>query len=373
MQQKKVENYKQTPFFEIHKSLNARILPFAGYYMPIEYTSINEEHINVRTNAGIFDVSHMGEIWIKGNNSYEFLQWVLSNDISILTPGKAQYNYFPNHSGGIVDDLIVYKFDENEYLLVVNASNIEKDYNWLINENKYDVTIINDSDNYAQLAIQGPKAIDILQQITNSNLKNIPYYSFTIGNIGNVSNVIISNTGYTGSGGFELYFTPKDATYIWNTIIESGKEHSLRPAGLGARDTLRTEMGYLLYGNDINDNTSPIQAGLAWITKFAPYKNFINKANLYNEIKNGTKQKLVHFKMIDKGIPRHNYEIKNSQGETIGIVTSGTMSPILKEGIGMGYVLTEYSSTDNIIFINIRDRLLKAKIVKAPFVKTNIS
>jgi aminomethyltransferase len=336
--------------------------------MPLEYTGITDEHMSVRQTAGIFDVSHMGEIWVKGPKALQFIQWVTSNDASKLYPGKVQYSCFPNGKGGIVDDLLVYKFDDQKYLLVVNASNIEKDWNWLNTQNKIGAILENSSDNISQLAIQGSKSVEILQHLTSINLSHMNYYSFTTGEIAGIKDVIISATGYTGAGGFELYFYNKDAVKIWNTIFDSGKTFGLKPIGLGARDTLRLEMGYCLYGNDIDDTTSPLEAGLNWITKFENYKDFIDKSFLERQLKSGVIRKLVGFKMIDRCIPRHDYEIKDDKGNKIGKVTSGTMSPIIKQGIGMGYVQTEFSKPGNIIFINIREKLLKAEIVKPPFV-----
>lgn len=360
---------KTTPFLKIHESLGAKIVPFAGYMMPVEYSGINDEHITVRTSAGIFDVSHMGEIWVKGKGALDFVQWVTSNDASRLIVGKAQYSCFPNGKGGIVDDLLVYKFNDEKYLLVVNASNIEKDWLWLKSQNKFNVELENGSDTISQLAIQGPIATEILQKLTKVNLSNIKYYSFAVGEFAGVKDVIISNTGYTGAGGFEIYFDNKVSEKVWNSIMEVGKPLGLKPIGLGARDTLRLEMGYTLYGNDIDDTTSPIEAGLGWITKFENHKNFIDKEFLYNQYKSGTSRKLIGFEMIDRGIPRHEYRIKDSQNNDLGVVTSGTMSPILKKGIGMGYVETEYSEIGSEIYISIREKLIKAKVVKLPFIK----
>jgi glycine cleavage system T protein len=359
---------KTTPLKNIHEKLGAKMIPFAGFLMPLEYTGITDEHLSVRHSAGIFDVSHMGEIWVKGPKALQFIQWVTSNDASKLNPGKVQYSCFPNGKGGIVDDLLVYKYDDQKYLLVVNASNIDKDWNWLNTQNKIGAILENSSDNISQLAIQGSKSVEILQHLTSVNLSHMKYYSFTIGEIAGIKDVIISATGYTGAGGFELYFYNKDAVKIWNTIFDAGKAFGLKPVGLGARDTLRLEMGYCLYGNDIDDTTSPIEAGLSWITKFENHKNFIDKSFLEKQLKSGVTRKLVCFKMIDRGIPRHDYEIKDAKGNKIGKVTSGTMSPIIKQGIGMGYVQTEFSKPGNIIFINIREKLLKAEIVKPPFI-----
>jgi aminomethyltransferase len=363
------ENLKTTPFISIHQSLGAKIVPFAGFLMPVEYTGINDEHATVRNGVGVFDVSHMGEIWIKGPRALDFVQWVTSNDALKLKPGKIQYSCFPNGKGGIVDDLLVYKYSKEKYLLVVNASNIEKDWNWLNEQNKFGVELENSSDRIAQLAIQGPKAIDVLQKLTNIELNKVNYYNFTVGKIADCDDVIISNTGYTGAGGFELYCYNKDAISIWNAIFEAGKEFGIKPIGLGARDTLRLEMGYCLYGNDIDDSTSPIEAGLGWITKFEPHKDFIDKDLLLTQLNKGVEWRLIGFELVDKGIPRHDYEIAENNGNVIGKVTSGTMSPTLKKGIGMGYVKTSFANPDTEIFIKIRDKLIKAKVVKLPFIK----
>ncbi len=359
---------KATPFKNIHEKLGAKMVPFAGYIMPLEYTGITDEHMSVRQSAGVFDVSHMGEIWVKGPNALQFLQWVTSNDVSRLYPGKVQYSCLPNGKGGIVDDILVYKFDEQKYLLVVNASNIEKDWNWLNNQNHFGAILENASDKIAQLAIQGPKAIEILQKLTPLDLAAMKNYTFQTSSFAGAKEVIISQTGYTGAGGFELYFNNDDSATIWNAIFEAGKSFNIKPVGLGARDTLRLEMGYCLYGNDIDDTTSPIEAGLGWITKFENHKNFIDKEYLENQIKIGLQRKLVAFVMLDRGIPRHNYQIKDSYNNIIGFVTSGTMSPILKQGIGMGYVSIGNSTPETSICIEIREKLLKARIIKAPFI-----
>lgn len=359
---------KNTPFTRMHIEAGAKMLPFAGYNMPIEYSGIKDEHMTVRNGVGVFDVSHMGEIWIKGKNALDFVQYVTSNDASKLVPGQAQYSCFPNGKGGIVDDLLVYYYEQDKYLLVVNASNTEKDYNWLVANNKFNVEIENASDNIAQLAIQGPNATAVMQKLTEVDLKSIPYYHFTTGKFAGVDNVIISATGYTGAGGFEIYFYNEYADTIWNALFEAGKEYDIKPIGLGARDTLRLEMGFCLYGNDIDDSTSPLEAGLGWITKFTPEKDFIDKSFLVNQKEQGIKSRLRGFKMIDKGIPRHEYEITDAEGELIGKVTSGSISPVLGIGIGMGYVKFENSEIGNNIYISIRGKLLKAEIVKLPFI-----
>jgi aminomethyltransferase len=359
---------KRTPFFEIHKQYNAKIVEFAGYEMPVEYVGIKEEHLTVRNGVGVFDVSHMGEIWVKGSKALPFLQKVTSNDVAALKPGQAQYSCFPNGKGGIVDDLLVYFFEHEKYMLVVNASNIEKDYNWLVSQNDLGAELENASDRIAQLAIQGPKAVQVLQKLTNTDLGAIKYYTFTVGNFAGIDNVIISATGYTGAGGFELYFYNQYSEKIWEAIFEAGTEEGIKPIGLGARDTLRLEMGFCLYGNDIDDTTSPIEAGLGWITKFADHKEFIDKPLFLKQKTEGTSRRLRGFEMIDRGIPRHGYEITDADGAVIGVVTSGTQSPILGKGIGMGYVATAHSNIGSEIYIQVRGKLLKAKVVKVPFI-----
>ena len=329
---------KTTPFTEKHIALGAKMHEFAGYNMPIEYSGIIDEHLTVCNGVGVFDVSHMGEFWVKGPHALDFLQKVTSNNVAALVPGKIQYTCFPNEDGGIVDDLLVYQYEPEKYLLVVNASNIEKDWNWCISHNTEGAELENSSDNMAQLAVQGPKAIQALQKLTDINLADIPYYTFKVGEFAGEKNVIISNTGYTGAGGFELYFYPDAAMKIWDAVFEAGAEFGIKPIGLGARDTLRLEMGFCLYGNDLDDTTSPIEAGLGWITKFVDGKNFTNRSMLEKQKAEGTVRKLVGFEMIDRGIPRHGYELTTAEGDKIGVVTSGTMSPIRKIGIGMGYV-----------------------------------
>jgi aminomethyltransferase len=359
---------KNTPFTQFHVALGAKMLPFAGFNMPIEYSGIIDEHLTVRNGVGVFDVSHMGEIWVKGPKALDFVQKVTSNDASSLVSGKVQYSCFPNGKGGIVDDLLVYYWDDQKYLLVVNASNTEKDYNWLVSQNTEGVEIENASDNIAQLAIQGPKALQALQKLTEVDLSSIEYYSYRIGNFAGVENVIISATGYTGAGGFELYFYNEDADKIWSAIFEAGDEFGIKPIGLGARDTLRLEKGYCLYGNDIDDTTSPIEAGLGWITKFNKGKEFIDEAFLLKQKENGVDRMLRGFKLIDRGIPRHGYEIVDANENILGVVTSGTMSPVLGYGIGMGYVKTSQTKIGTEIFIKIRNKLLKAEVVRLPFI-----
>lgn len=361
---------KTTPFTETHIALGAKMHEFAGYNMPIEYSGIIDEHLTVCNAVGVFDVSHMGEFWVKGPNALEFLQQVTSNNVATLPVGKAQYTCFPNEEGGIVDDLLVYHYESEKYLLVVNAANIEKDWNWCVSHNTVSAELENASDHMAQLAIQGPKAMEVLQKLTPVDLSEIPYYAFTTGEFAGQKDVIISNTGYTGAGGFELYFYPEAGQAIWKAIFEAGAPEGIKPIGLGARDTLRLEMGFCLYGNDLSDTTSPLEAGLGWITKFVEGKNFISRALLEKQKAEGLKRKLIAFEMVDRGIPRHGYELVNADGEKIGEVTSGTMSPMRKIGIGMGYVQTAaYTALGTEIFIDVRGRKLKAVIVKAPFRK----
>jgi aminomethyltransferase len=359
---------KNTPFAEKHMALGAKMAEFAGYNMPISYTGINDEHAAVRTNAGIFDVSHMGEFILKGENALELIQRITSNDASKLTNGKAQYSCFPNETGGIVDDLIVYCIEENKaYMLVVNASNIEKDWNWIVNNNTHNVEMHNISDKTCLLAIQGPNATKMLQVLTDIDIMNLKYYTFVKGKFAGVDNVLISATGYTGAGGVEIYFEDSDnaANIIWDKIFEVGGPQGLKPIGLGARDTLRLEMGYCLYGNDIDDTTSPLEAGLGWITKFT--KDFTSKEIFEKQKANGLTRKLVGLEMVEKGIPRHDYEIKDTAGHTIGKVTSGTQSPSLNKAIAMGYVDEPYTKLGNQVYIKIREKLLTAKVVKMPF------
>ena len=360
---------KTTPFTDVHIALGAKMHEFAGYNMPIKYSGIIDEHNTVVNGVGVFDVSHMGEFWVKGPHALELIQKITSNDASKLPLGKAQYTCFPNETGGIVDDLLVYHYEPEKYLLVVNASNIDKDWNWCVSHNTVGAELENASDRMAQLAIQGPKATEVLQRLTPVDLSSIPYYAFTTGEFAGCPQVIISNTGYTGAGGFELYFYPEDAKKIWDAIFEAGKPEGIKPIGLGARDTLRLEMGFCLYGNDLDDTTSPIEAGLGWITKFVDGKDFTNRAELERQKKEGVSRKLCAFELVDKGIPRHGYAIVDAEGKEIGHVTSGTMSPVLKKGIGMGYVQTAYAKPGTEIYIQVRNRNLKAQVVKAPFRK----
>jgi len=341
------------------------MVPFAGYNMPVRYSSDLEEHMTVRKGVGVFDVSHMGEFLLKGPQALDLIQRVTSNDAAKLMDGQAQYSCFPNKTGGIVDDLVVYKIKDNDYMLVVNASNIEKDWNWISSFNSKGVDMKNVSEDLCLFAVQGPKAIEVLQKITNVNLSVINYYHFTTGELAGVKDVVISNTGYTGSGGFEIYVNKQYAEKLWKGIFEAGKSFDIKPIGLGARDTLRLEKGYCLYGNDIDDTTSPIEGGLGWITKFT--KEFTNSDAIKRQKEEGVKRKLVGFKMIDKGIPRHDYEIKDIHGAVIGKVTSGTISPVLNIGIGLGYVTTENAGPGKEIFISVRNKDLKASVIKLPF------
>lgn len=351
---------------DVHEKLGGKMVPFAGYNMPVRYSSDIEEHMTVRNGVGIFDVSHMGEFLISGPNALKLIQKVTSNDASKLEIGKAQYSCLPNDTGGIVDDLLVYQMKEEQYLLVVNASNIEKDWNWIESKNDVNAEMKNISDDFSLFAVQGPKAVEVLQKLTSVNLSEIKFYNFEVGDFAGAEHVIISATGYTGSGGFELYIHNKDAEGIWNKIMEAGAEFDIKPIGLGARDTLRMEMGYCLYGNDIDDTTSPLEAGLGWISKFT--KEFINSAALKKQKEVGVAKKLIGFKMIDRGIPRHDYEIQDAEGNVIGRVTSGTQSPVLSQGIGLGYVKTEYSAAGTEIFVAVRNRKLKAQVSKLPLI-----
>ncbi len=360
---------KRTALFEVHQKLGAKILPFAGFEMPIKYTGDIEEHVTVRKGVGVFDVSHMGEFWVEGPDALKFVQWVTSNDASVLFDGKVQYSCFPNGKGGIVDDLLVYRFAEDKYLLVVNAANIEKDWNWCNSQNKFNVKLTNASDETSQLAIQGPLALKAMQKLTDTPVEDMEYYTFKVLSFAGIPNVLFSTTGYTGAGGCEIYFPNEYAQKIWDAVFEAGKEFDIKPIGLAARDTLRLEMGYCLYGNDIDDTTSPIEGGLGWITKFVDHKDFIDKDYLWNQKQNGVTKKLIGFTMIDRGIPRHGYEIVDAEGNKIGHVTSGTISPMTREGIGMGYVPSEFSKKDSEIFIHIRNKNLKAKVVRPPFYK----
>ncbi|MBE7630211.1 glycine cleavage system aminomethyltransferase GcvT [Tenacibaculum piscium] len=358
---------KNTALTHIHEALGAKIVPFAGYNMPVQYDGINIEHETVRKGVGVFDVSHMGEFFLKGENALALIQKIATNDASKLVPGKAQYSCMPNADGGIVDDLIIYMIAENEYMLVVNASNIEKDWNWISSHNDLNVEMENRSDDWSLLAIQGPKAVEAMQSLTTVNLSTIKFYTFEIADFAGIPNVIVSATGYTGSGGFEIYVKNKDVEQLWKKVFEAGADWGIKPIGLAARDTLRLEMGYCLYGNDIDDTTSPLEAGLGWITKFT--KDFVNAEALKAQKEAGVTKKLVAFELTERGIPRHDYEIVDADGTVIGRVTSGTMSPSLGKGIGLGYVTVENSKVDTAIFIQVRKKQIPAKVVKLPFYK----
>jgi len=358
---------KNTALTEKHIALGAKMVPFAGYNMPVTYEGINAEHATVRNGVGVFDVSHMGEFILKGENALDLIQRVTSNDASKLYDGKVQYSCLPNKDGGIVDDLLVYKIDDKTYMLVVNASNIEKDWNWIQQFNSKAVEMHNISDQTSLLAIQGPKAADALQTLTDVDLASMEYYTFVKGTFAGIDNVVISATGYTGAGGFEIYFENQYADQIWDAIFEAGAPYNIQPIGLGARDTLRLEMGFCLYGNDIDDSTSPIEAGLGWITKFS--KTFTNSEALLAQKEAGIQKKLVGFEMIDRGIPRHDYEIADAEGNIIGKVTSGTQAPSLQKAIGMGYIAKDFTKEGTEVFILIRNTPIKAKVVKFPFYK----
>ncbi len=358
---------KNTALSQTHIELGAKMVPFAGFNMPVQYEGVNAEHETVRNAVGVFDVSHMGEFLLTGPGALDLIQKISSNDASTLTIGRAQYSCMPNGKGGIVDDLIIYRIKEEQYLLVVNASNIEKDWNWISSNNTFDVEMRNLSDDYSLLAIQGPKAVEAMQSLTSVDLSAIKYYHFEVADFAGIDYVIISATGYTGSGGFEIYCKNSEVQQVWDKVFEAGKAYGIKPIGLAARDTLRLEMGFCLYGNDIDDTTSPIEAGLGWITKFT--KDFIDSDFLKKQKEEGVSRKLVAFEMVERGIPRHDYRILDQNGNAIGKVTSGTMSPSMKVGIGLGYVTLEHAALDTEIFIEIRDKGVKAKVVKLPFYK----
>jgi len=358
---------KNTALTHVHEALGAKMVPFAGFNMPVLYEGVNAEHDTVRNGVGVFDVSHMGEFLLSGPNALNLIQKVTSNDAATLTIGRAQYSCLPNATGGIVDDLIVYKMKEEEYLLVVNASNIDKDWEWISAHNDLGVTMRNLSDDYSLLAIQGPMAMEAMQALTSIDLAAIKYYHFEVADFAGIEHVIISATGYTGSGGFEIYAKNSEIEQIWNKVFEAGAAYDIKPIGLAARDTLRLEMGFCLYGNDINDTTSPLEAGLGWITKFN--KNFVNSDALKQQKEAGVTRKLVGFELLDRGVPRQDYEIVDAQGTIIGVVTSGTMAPSLNKGIGMGYVPVAFAAEDSEIFIRIRKNDVPAKVVKLPFYK----
>jgi aminomethyltransferase len=365
---------KKTAFTHMHEKLGAKMHEFAGYNMPIQYGNINEEHETVRKAVGVFDVSHMGEFWVSGTKALAFLQRITTNNVAALSDGKVQYSCFPNGEGGIVDDLLVYRFAEDRYLLVVNAANIEKDWNWCVKQAeimglKVGEELVNASDDLAQLAVQGPKALEAMQKLTSTTVTDMEYYTFKQIDFAGIPNVIFSTTGYTGSGGCEIYIPNEYAQQLWDSVMEAGEEFGIKPIGLGARDTLRLEMGFCLYGNDINDTTSPIEAGLGWITKFVDGKDFIDRDHM-QKLKDGSLTKRLRgFEMIDRGIPRQHYEICDAEGNVIGEVTSGTQSPMMKKGIGMGYIAKEHAKFGSEIFIKVRKKLLKAQVVKMPIYK----
>ncbi|TDQ18415.1 aminomethyltransferase [Algoriphagus boseongensis] len=361
------DQIKKIALNDLHVSLGGKMVPFAGFNMPVRYSSDNEEHLCVRNGVGVFDVSHMGEFFVEGPHALELIQKVTSNDASKLVVGQAQYSCFPNETGGIVDDLIVYKFSDEKYMLVVNASNIDKDWAWVNKYNTMGAKLTNASDEYSLFAVQGPKAIEAVQSLTPVNLTEVKFYHFTVGEFAGVKDVIISGTGYTGAGGFEIYVKNEDAEKVWKAIFEAGKDFDIKPIGLGARDTLRLEMGYCLYGNDITDTTSPIEAGLGWITKFT--KDFTNSEAIKKHKEEGVSRKLVGFVMQERGIPRGHYPIVDAAGEIIGEVTSGTQSPSMGVGIGLGYVKTEFSKPGTEIFIQVRNKNLKAQVEKLPLLK----
>lgn len=359
---------KKTALYDKHVALGAKIVPFAGFEMPVQYEGVTAEHETVRNGIGVFDVSHMGEFLISGAGALDLIQKVTTNDASTLTIGRAQYSCMPNGKGGIVDDLIIYMVKENEYLLVVNASNIEKDWNWISSHNSFGAQMRNLSDDYSLLAIQGPKAVEAMQTLTSVDLSSIAYYHFVVGDFAGIPHAIISATGYTGSGGFEIYCKNSEVVQVWDRVFEAGASYGIKPIGLAARDTLRLEMGFCLYGNDIDDSTSPLEAGLGWITKFGK-ADFIDKTYLQDQKEKGLQRKLVAFELVDKGIPRHDYPILSGEGRVIGKVSSGTMSPSMKVAIGLGYIETAFTSIDTEIFIEVRGKGLKAKVVKLPFYK----
>ncbi|ADY53919.1 glycine cleavage system T protein [Pseudopedobacter saltans DSM 12145] len=358
---------KNTALTDKHIALGAKMVPFAGFNMPVQYAGINAEHEVVRSSVGVFDVSHMGEFILKGEKALDLIQKISANDASKLFDGKIQYSYFPNENGGVIDDLLVYRIDEKTYMLVVNASNIEKDWDWIQKHNTEGVELIDISDRTSLLAVQGPNAAKALASLTDIELENMEYYTFKKGVFAGIPNVLISATGYTGAGGFEIYFDAVHSETIWDTIFEAGKPYGIQPIGLGARDTLRLEMGFCLYGNDIDETTCPIEAGLGWVTKFT--KDFVNSESLKVRKEQGVERKLVGFEMVERGIPRHGYEIVDEHDQTIGVVTSGTQSPSLQKAIGLGYVSKAFAKADSDIYIKIRDKKIKAKVVKTPFYK----
>ncbi|MCP4550949.1 MAG: glycine cleavage system aminomethyltransferase GcvT [Bacteroidetes bacterium] len=360
---------KNTAFTSFHETMGAKMIPFVGFNMPVTFEGVNAEHEAVRKSVGVFDVSHMGEFWVKGPKAFEFIQKVSTNDVAKLSDGKIQYTCFPNGKGGIVDDFLVYRINSETYLLVVNAANIEKDWAWCNEQNSMGADLYNASDEIAQLAVQGPFALKAMQKLTSANVVDMAHYTFQKVDFAGIKDVIISTTGYTGSGGCEIYIDNKNAAKVYEAVLKAGEEFEIKPIGLAARDTLRLEMGFCLYGNDIDDSTSPIEAGLGWITKFVDGNDFIDREYMANLKAEGISKKLAAFKMLDKGIPRQHYEICEANGDVIGEVTSGTMSPMLKIGIGMGYIKTGFDKIDTEVFIRIRNKLLQARVVKLPFYK----
>ena len=358
---------KRTVFYDAHLKMGGKMISFAGYEMPVEFSGVSNEHVHVRNKVGVFDVSHMGEIWVKGENARSFIQYMTSNDVNRLTPGKIQYSCFPNGRGGIVDDLLVYMIGKEEFLLVVNASNIQKDWNWLLENNKMGAELINASDQLSQLAIQGPDALNVLKKISDTDLSAVPYYAFVTGSLAGFEDVIISNTGYTGAGGYEIYCRNEIGPAILDAVMSAGKAFDILPAGLASRDTLRLEMGFCLYGNDIDDTTSPLEAGLGWITIFVEGNDFIDRPYLEEQKRLGIKKRLVGFEMNERGIPRKDYPILNDEGQSVGRVTSGTISPLTSKFIGLGYVDIPCSDTGKTIYIGIRNKQLRATVVKPPF------
>lgn len=357
---------KTTALNQVHKNLNAKMVPFAGFEMPVQYSGVNQEHMAVREGVGVFDVSHMGQFFVKGPESEKLLQHIGTNDVTKVAIGQAQYTCMLNDKGGIVDDLIIYKISNDEWMLVVNASNIEKDWDWISRNNKWNVSLENRSDQISLLAIQGPKSVEAMQSLTDVNLSEIPFYHFKTGKFAGIDHVIISATGYTGSGGFEIYFRNQDAETIWNKVFEAGQSFGIQPCGLASRDTLRLEKGYCLYGNDINDETTPLEAGLGWVTKLDT--DFISRDIIARQKEEGVSRKLIGFRMIEKGIPRQGYKIVDEYENTLGEVTSGTQSPMLKQGIGLGYVALDFAKPGTHIRIQIRDKNILAEVVKLPFV-----
>ena len=361
---------KTTVFKEKHEKMGAKMVPFAGFYMPVQFEGVNAEHETVRNAVGVFDVSHMGEFWVEGPRALDLIQWISSNDASVLTDGKVQYTCFPNDNGGIVDDFLVYRFNDEKFLLVVNAANIDKDWEWVNKQNeKFGAKLTNASDHISQLAVQGPLALKAMQKLADEDVENMPFFTFRELKFAGADNVIFSTTGYTGSGGCEIYFKNDDGLKVYSAVLEAGKEYGIKPIGLAARDTLRLEAGLCLYGNDIDDTTSPIEAGLGWATKFTDTKDFVNRENLLKQKTEGVTRRLVGFEVLERGIPRKGYNMLDAEGHVIGHVTSGTMSPTLKKPIGMAYIQKPFAKADTEVFVEIRGKAFKCKVVKLPFYK----